>query len=128
MPPSTFAPGWRFSTLDGVVLVLGLGATAAMGSVSWPIGFVIGFSLLHFFLFCNVVRLARGLELVWSAVFVGLCVGTIVFDWPGWAWTVALSLAVTVAVVAIELRKPSYHGIGWRVINPRLQTWWESHF
>jgi hypothetical protein len=127
MPPPTFAPGWRFSTLDGVVLVVGLVASVAFGVVYWPVGFVIGFSLLHFFLFCNVFRLARALELAWSVVFVGLCAGTIVYDWPGWGWAVAGSLGMTVVVVAVELRKPSYHGVGWRVVNPQLPSWWSSH-
>jgi hypothetical protein len=22
------------------------------------------------------------------------------------------------------MKKPSYHGIGWRKINPQLHTWW----
>ncbi len=127
MPAPTFAPGWRFSAFDGVVLALGLAAVGVFGSLYWPIGFVIGFSLLHFFLFCNVVRMARSLELVWSAVFLGLCAATILTDWPGWTWTAAASLGVTAAVVAVELRKPSYHGIGWRVVNPLLPVWWETH-
>ena len=29
-------------------------------------------------------------------------------------------------VVLVEVRKPSYHGLGWQWINPALPTWWES--
>ena len=44
--------------------------------------------------------------------------------------------AIPVALIARELnvhrssiyreRKPSYHGIGWQRINPRLRAWWGS--
>lgn len=89
--------------------------------------FCLAFVVLHFFLFCNVFRLARPLELLWAAVFVMLAGATIVFDQPGWLVTTALSLIVTFIVVAVEMRKPSYHGIAWRQINPNLLQWWEAH-
>jgi hypothetical protein len=25
------------------------------------------------------------------------------------------------------LKKPSYHGVGWRCINPELPAWWEAN-
>jgi hypothetical protein len=90
------------------------------------IAFVIGFTVGHFFLFCNVFRMSRPLELIWSAVFVGLCYATFQTGQPGWVATAALSLLTTVIVVAIEMRKPSYHGIAWQAINPRLPEWWEA--
>jgi hypothetical protein len=33
---------------------------------------------------------------------------------------------VTGIVVVVEMRKPSYHGVGWKWINPGLPAWWES--
>jgi hypothetical protein len=44
-------------------------------------------------------------------------------DAPGWSATVAVSLVATVAVVVVEMRKRSYHGIGWRRINPGVPDW-----
>jgi hypothetical protein len=128
MPTPAFALGFRFSNLDGVVLVVGVIGTAVFWAFAWWIGFVIGFTIAHFFLFCNVFRLARPLELAWAGAFVALCSATIILENPGWLLTIAISLCVTILVVAIEMRKPSYHGFGWRVINPRLQTWWESQW
>lgn len=84
------------------------------------------FVLAHFFLFCNVFRLARPLELVWAAVFVALAAGTLAIDIPGWPATAAISLCVTVVVIPLEMRKLSYHGVGWERINPGLRSWWES--
>jgi hypothetical protein len=128
MPTPAFAPGFRFSNLDGVVLVAGVIGTVFLGAFVWWIGFVIGFTIAHFFLFCNVFRLARPLELVWAAAFVTLCSATIILENPGWYLTIAISSCVTILVVAIEMRKPSYHGVAWRVINPSLQKWWESQW
>lgn len=85
--------------------------------------FVVG----HFFLFCNIVRMARPLELVWAIVFTGLAAMTILTGSPSPAVTAGLSLLVTIVVVMIELRKPSYHGLGWHTINPNLPNWWNQH-
>lgn len=63
MPSETFAPGFRFSMLDAFVLIIGTIAAVASAMVVWSWGFVIGFVVCHFFLFCNIVRMSRPLEL-----------------------------------------------------------------
>ena len=127
MTTRTFAPGFRISLLDMAVLAIGAIATVALAVQTWWWGFIVGFVLAHFFLFCNVFRMARSSELVWAAVFVVLAGGTIVQDVPGWGLTAAISLGVTVVVVILEMRKPSYHGIAWQRINPDLRKWREIH-
>jgi hypothetical protein len=126
MRHSAFAPGFRLSVRDVLVLVAGIGGTIVLSMFIWWWGFVVGFVVGHFFLFCNVVRLARPLELLWGAVFVALTAATIALETPGWLPTALLSLVVTVTVVVVEMRKPSYHGVGWRWINPGLPAWWEA--
>jgi hypothetical protein len=128
MSVPSFAPGWRFSILDGIVLVAGTIAAIGFGSAVWWIGFVIGFTIAHFFLFCNVIRMSRFLELVWSATFVAVCSSTIILEIPSWLLTAVCSLCVTLVVVVLEIRKASYHGVGWRIINPGLPKWWEAKF
>ncbi len=127
MPHPDFKPGFRLSPLDMGVLVGGSILSVLLWKETWWIGFVVAFVVGHFFLFCNIVRMARPLELAWSAVFVALAGATVVADIPGWPIAIAVSLLATVIVVIFELRKPSYHGIGWRFINPRLPEWWEAH-
>ena len=114
------------SKFDVAILVVGIVATIAAATVEWWIAFIIEFVIGHFFLFCNVVRLARPLELAWAAVFMALAAGTIIAGIPGWLATAGFSLAATAVVVAVEARKPSYHGVGWQWINPDLPTWWEA--
>ena len=78
-----FAPGLRLSVLDVIILAVGVTATFALATAVWWWGFVVGFVLAHFFLFCNVMRMARPLELAWAAVFVVLAAATVALDTPG---------------------------------------------
>jgi hypothetical protein len=121
-----FAPGFRLSALDVIILVVGVVTAFALVMVVWWGGFVVGFVVAHFFLFCNVVRMARFLELAWAGVFVALAAATVALDAPGWPVTATVSLVATVVVVVVQMRKPSYHGLGWQWINPGLPAWWET--
>jgi hypothetical protein len=126
MAKRTFSPGFRLSVLDVAILVGGAVASAWVSRDNFYPGMAIAFVVGHFFLFCNVLRMSRPLELVWAGVFVALAAAVMgggVFSWPV-AFT--LSGAVTVAVTVAQARRPSYHGVGWRVINPRLPEWWEA--
>lgn len=126
MNPAAFAPGFRLSALDVAVLVGGTATTIVLAMFVWWWGFVLAFVLAHFFLFCNVVRMARPLELIWTGAFVVLAGATVAYETPGWLVTALVSSFMTVVVVIVEMRKPSYHGVGWRRINPGLPAWWES--
>jgi hypothetical protein len=126
MLKQTFSPGFRLSALDVLILIAGMVAAGVVSMAVWWWGFVIAFVVGHFFLFCNVVRLARPLELLWSGIFVMLAVATVTMDIPGWPLTAGLSLIVTAVLVVVEMRGPSYHGVGWQWINPGLPAWWAS--
>ena len=121
-----FKPGFRFSAFDALLLVLGGLGSWIVWSRAWWLGFVIAFVVGHFFLFCNIFRISRSLEVIWAAVFLVLTGFTIASGHPTWTTTALLSLGLTVLVVCIELRKPSYHGIGWSRINPNLRQWWDA--
>lgn len=123
MQNAKFAPGFRISLIDVGVLGLGcvlVGASAAFNTL-WSI--IIGLVVIHFFLFCNVFRIARSLELLWATVFLTFATATELWGVPGWLTTVF----VTVSVIIAEMSKPSYHGIGWQRINPLLPEWWEKN-
>ena len=126
MPRREFSPGFRLSMIDIVVLIA---ATAVvillLGSYTWISG-VVAFVLAHFFLFCNIIRMSRPLELLWAGIFVLLAAGTMLYSLPGWPLTYLLSAIVTVIVSTVEMRKPSYHGVLWQRINPTLRQWWEN--
>lgn len=123
----TFSPGFRFSKLDAIVLFLGLYIAADTAAVfTWP-GVAIGFVVAHFFLFCNIVRMDRCSELAWAGLFVVLATSTSLAGQPSWSLTLAIAFIVALVLILFEMRKPSYHGVFWRSINPNLPQWWERH-
>jgi hypothetical protein len=126
VPARKFSPGFRFSVGDGIILFIGFYVAMDTAAVRPWLGIAIGFVVAHFFLFCNVVRMERSGELAWASVLVLLAASTTVTGVPQWPVTLALSLAFTVALVVLEMRKSSYHGVFWRWINPRLPEWWET--
>ena len=121
-----FSPGFRISPRDSLVLIVGTLGTLAL-SAQIPIGaFVVGFVVLHFFLFCNVFRIPRCPELIWAGSFVSLSASTIYTDVPGWIATFATSLALSMFLICRSLFQPDYHGVCWQRINPGLRGWWEE--
>lgn len=116
------------SVLDGVVLVVGIAASAWVATqIDVWLGLLILFTVGHFFLFCNIVRMARALELVWTAVFLLLAVCSFLLDWPGLPLTFGLTMVLTCVLVLIHARSPSYHGVFWRRVNPGLPDWWAKN-
>jgi hypothetical protein len=121
-----FAPGFRLSVRDVVVIVIGIAVAVYLFGIEPWWSFIVVFVVAHFFLFCNVVRMARPLELAWAATFLALASSTLLMEKPTWPITALISLGVTVVVVVLQMRKPSYHGLGWQRINPGLREWWSS--
>ncbi len=123
-----FSPGFRFSLSDATVLLAGVCGSIFFGMKVWYAGFIIAFTVAHFFLFCNVFRIERKPELLWGGLFTTLVIATVKFDFPGWPATIALSSGMTIFLLHREMKKPGYHGIGWQKINPQLQSWWQEKY
>jgi len=121
-----FAPGFRMSARDAVVLIVGAGLAIALGSRLWQAGAVTAFAAGHFFLFCNVFRIERKPEIHWAALFVSLTTINVITGFPGWPATFGISLGTSAGLIIFEMRKPNYHGIGWKRINPELPAWWNA--
>lgn len=121
-----FRPGFRFAATDAAVLLVGaIGATMAFG-IEPAIGTAVLLPVAMFFLFCNVVRMVRTLELVWAFAYAAGCVARIQCGGPGWPWIFGGSLGLAAALVGLQLRRTDYHGIGWRRVNPALPAWWAA--
>ncbi|MDD4964645.1 MAG: hypothetical protein PHI11_12090 [Gallionella sp.] len=122
-----FSPGFRLSRTDLVVLWIGAIAAVGVGRIDLALGIAIAFTVGHFFLFCNVLRMARSRELIWAGVFLGLAVSTLMQGQPSWGVTFGIAFAVTVIISMVQLRHPAYHGIAWQYFNPNLPQWWEAN-
>lgn len=111
--------GFRLSVTDAIVLALGTIATIASIGPLGPMAGLFPMAVGHFFLFCNVFRLRRRYELIWTAVFlVNFTAWT--FTEFTWAGVLAIQLPLTAVVIALEMRSPRYHGVLAARVNPRL--------
>ncbi|RWX50826.1 hypothetical protein VU00_10162 [Candidatus Electrothrix marina] len=124
MKTAVFSPGFRLSVIDVIVLFLGTIGSILLHSMENPLSLVVLFTLAHFFLFCNVLRMCRRFELIWAALFLLLSVNTILFSIPNWLGTTLIMLGITAVLTVLHMRQPSYRGIFWRQINPELPQWW----
>jgi len=124
MTVPVFRPGFRLSVSDVIVLLIGTIGSILLYGMENPLGLVVLFTLAHFFLFCNVLRMCRRFELIWAALFLLLSVSTMLFRIPNWLGTVLVMLGITAVLTVLQMRQPSYHGIFWRQINPELPQWW----
>lgn len=123
---SDFKPGFRLSVVDLFVLLIGIILACYMMAIEPSLSYIILFVVGHFFLFCNVVRMARLPELIWSVVFTVLCIASLRWQLLGLTAVFLLGLTLTLILVLLELRKCSYHGILWRQFNPNLASWFFS--
>ena len=106
--------GFRLSASDVGFLVLCIAATIALRDHGSGMQWVIPVAAGHFFLFCNVVRLRRSYELVWSGLFLANVTVWLYLVGLSWAGVLAGQLPVTAVLIALEVRSPRYHGIGSR--------------
>jgi hypothetical protein len=112
--------GFRFSLADAAILCGGAVTTLILLRMDHPMWWIVPMVVGHFFLFCNVFRMRRSLELLWAGAFV--------LDVCFWLTKMELAplppvltqLPVTLAVILRELISPWYHGIFARHINVRL--------
>ena len=121
-----FRPGFRFAATDAVVLLVGAGAAAMAWRIEPALGIAVLLPVAMFFVFCNVVRMVRRLELVWAGAYVAGGLLRQGLGWPSWPWLVGGSVVLAAGLVVLQLRRPDYHGVGWRRCNPQLPAWWAA--
>ena len=121
-----FKPGFRLSVIDVFVLLLGLAAVFVYLKSVPQFSAIIFFVVLHFFLFCNLVRMSRLPELLWASLFLMFCLASLRFDLLPFYMVFILSAIFSVLLILFETRKKSYHGIYWQALNPDLRSWFES--
>jgi len=121
-----FQPGFRLSEMDVGIIMLGVCVSVLLARLDERLGMMVLFVLAHFFLFCNVLRMSRPLELIWAGLFVLLAGSTFYLGFPQWNTTLVGMLVVTVILAIIQFSLPSYHGVLWRKINPNLKQWWDA--
>lgn len=115
--------GFRFSATDLVVVGIFLSSVVVLLLVESVFWWILAIVAVHFFLFCNVFRIARPRELTWAVLFV-LNVGVWAwFDHLTWQNVLFCQLPFTFIFLLLEMRSPLYHGILANRLNPRLSEY-----
>lgn len=111
--------GLRFSFADGIAIALCIAVTW----LAWPwigsMALVFPVALGHFFLFCNVFRIPRRPELIWTGVFIVNAYGWFFAGRFNWLGVLAVQTPLTIFFIIRAMLSPSYHGIGANWINRR---------
>jgi|SRR5215469_8062836 len=115
--------GFRFSSIDVLVIGLFLCATAILWHLNSPLWWMLLITAAHFFLFCNVFRIVRRLELIWATTFI-LNIGA--WAWLNhlnWLFVLVCQLPLTLILLIAGIRSPGYHGIFANRLNPKLNEY-----
>jgi hypothetical protein len=107
--PRTF--GFRFSRTDGVALAVCLVSCLTLWGLTEGTIVLFPVVLGHFFLFCNVFRIARRLEYIWSGVFLVNYLGWALSGGFSWLGVLVIQTPVTISLILLMIRSPWYHGI-----------------
>lgn len=115
------------SVFDCVVLAVGLLGVVAWRTLDEPRLLVVSYVTGTFFLYCNVFRIRRTPELMWAGVFTVLASCSSLIGQPTWYFTIGAAITLSVLLIGLEMFHPSYHGILWRKVNPKLEKGWKEH-
>lgn len=118
--------GFRFSAVDALAIALAIGAWVGLADVVGAWAAAPAVALGHFFLFCNVFRIRRSSELVWTGLFLLNAGAWALSGEVVWWQVLALQTPVTLGALAFELASPRYHGVFARRINGALDAYLEE--
>lgn len=110
--------------MDVGIIILGVSVSVLLARFDERLGLAVLFTLAHFFLFCNVLRMSRPLKLIWAILFVLLAGSSFHIGIPPWSVALAGMLVVTLILTLVQILLPSYHGVFWQQLNPSLEQWW----
>lgn len=115
--------GCRFSPVDACAIIIFGVLSFVLWTSEFPLWWVVPAVVSHFFLFCNVFRVRRCLEIIWAVIFLLNVTAWFLAGRDDWLPPLLSQLPVTVAFIAWEIRSPAYHGIFAERLNPRLDQY-----
>jgi len=119
--------GVRFSPRDALALVVMGAAIIGLHRMDHSFWWVVAIVAAHFFLFCNIFRVARRRELLWAAIFVANVALWGLVGRLDWFNVMACQLPVSVGVIAWEFKAPRYHGVFADRVNRNLNDYLDGH-
>lgn len=124
-----FKPGFRLRISDIAIIFFGVWFSCRVGVENFNLGLSAAFVIFHFFLFCNILRMNKSLELVWSGLYLLLFIlaSTEAFGgFVNYLGVYVYSLVITSLLIGFQINREDYHGVFWERINPELPKWWRQ--
>jgi hypothetical protein len=113
----------RFSAVDAAAIGIFGGLSIGLRAIEFPLWWIVPVVVLHFFLFCNVFRVRRTLEITWALLFMLNVSAWFLTGRDEWIYPLLTQLPVSAAIILWEVRSPQYHGIFAQRLNPRLDQY-----
>ncbi len=118
--------GFRFSIADTFALIAFAISALLLNKSGSDLWWLLLIAAGHFFLFCNILRLIRRLELIWAVLFIlNLGIWFCLQRLTG-PRVLLCQLPVTFIVILVALKATRYHGIFAKRLNPRLNAYLEG--
>jgi hypothetical protein len=112
-----------FSRMDAAILGAAVAATWILWQAEPLLAPVPAIAVGHFFVFCNVFRVRRRLELAWAGCLLVNAAAWFLAGAFSWVSVLAVQTPLTAGLVALEMCTPRYHGVLARAINPCLDAY-----
>lgn len=112
---------------DATILIAALPLAFFTYSYSLTYSVLMIFVILHFFLFCNIVRMSRIPELIWATFFLLMFYVHLKLSAITFFQALASCMSVTFILIFLEVKKPGYHGVFWKKFNPNLPEWFSEN-
>jgi hypothetical protein len=66
-------------------------------------------------------------ELIWAFNFIVLALLSLQFELLAWEGVLSFIVLITLALTLRGIRRPCYHGVLWRRLNPQLPDWFAEN-
>lgn len=118
--------GLRFSIADAFALIVFAISAFLLNKAGSEFWWLLLIAAGHFFLFCNIFRIIRRLELIWAGLFILNVATWICLQRLSWLRVLLCQLPVTFVVLVAALKAARYHGIFAKRLNPQLNLYLEG--
>ena len=122
LAPAQRRHGFRFSVWDGLIIGGGGALAFWLRSIGFGLWWLVPVVLAHFFVFCNIFLVWRRWELLWAVLFIFNVAAHVASGSASGLSVLVWQTPVTLAIIALQMRSPWYHGIFARRLNPQLSA------
>jgi hypothetical protein len=106
-------PGFRVSHRDILTIIIGFASSAILWNYVPEFAPIPALLIIHFFLFCNILRVWRWYEMAWGGIFVLNITGwAYLYGELNWPYILLCQAPITLLVAIVTITSKGYKGVG----------------